>query len=57
MVWFTRKSKWQKATDPLRGRVPGRAAVKSGAVAAGAALGVTMASSIVSAARKKLSQS
>ena len=57
MAWFTRKSRWQRATEPLRKRVPGRAAVQSGAVAAGAALGITLASSVVSAARKKLSQS
>ena len=57
MALFTKKSKLQQATDSLRGRVPGKAAVKSGAVAAGAAVAVTMASSAVSAARKKMSQS
>ncbi len=59
MAWFTRQSRWEKATEPLRGHVPvpGKAAVKSGAVMAGTALAVTMASSVVSAARRKWSQS
>ncbi len=53
MAWFQRKSRWQKVTKPLADRVPGAAAVRSSAVAAGAAVAVTAASSAISALRKK----
>ena len=57
MAWFRKKSTWQRVTEPLASRIPGRAAAKSGAVAAGVTLGVTAASSVVSALRKKPPQS
>jgi len=57
MAWFRKKSAWQRATEPLVGRIPGKAAVKSGAVAAAVTVGVTAASSVVSALRKKPPQS
>ncbi len=57
MAWFRKKSTWQRVTEPLAGRIPGKAAVKSGAVAAGVTVGVTAASSVVSALRKKPPQS
>ena len=53
MAWFQRKSRWQRLTKPVADRVPGTAAVRSGAVAAGAAVAVTVASSAISALRKK----
>jgi hypothetical protein len=57
MSWFRKKSTWQRVAEPLADRIPGKAAVKSGAVAAGVTLGVTAASSFVSALRKKPPQS
>jgi hypothetical protein len=57
MALFRRKSMVQRVTEPLVGRIPGKAAVKSGAVAAGITLGVTAASSVVSALRKRPPQS
>lgn len=56
MGLFRKKSRWQRAAEPLIERVPGKAAIKSGAVAAGAAVAVTAVSSVVSAARKKMSR-
>ena len=57
MALFRRKSTLQRVAEPLVGRIPAKAAVKSGAVAAGVTLGVTAASSVVSALRKRPPQS
>lgn len=53
MMPFRRKSTWDKVKDPIASRAPGKGTVKSGLVAAGAALGITALSSAVSSFREK----
>ena len=50
---FRRKSTWDKVKDPIAARAPGRGTVKSGLLAAGAAVGITAVSSAVSSLRQK----
>ena len=52
---FRKKSTWQKVTDSVAGRTPTKAA-QSGLLAAGAAVGLTAVSSVVSSIRKKAQQ-
>ena len=53
MTLFRKKSTWDKMKDPVVARAP---AVRSGLTAAGAAVGLTALSSIVSSIRKRLDQ-
>lgn len=50
---FRKQSAWDKVRRPLAARAPGQATVRSGLVAAGAAVGVTAVSSAVSSYRKR----
>jgi hypothetical protein len=53
MTLFRKKSTWDKMKGPVAAGVP---AVRSGLIAAGAAVGLTALSSVVSSIRKKLDQ-
>ena len=53
MKLFRKKSTWDKMKDPVAARAP---AVKPGLIAAGAAIGLTALSSVVSSIRKRLDQ-
>lgn len=55
MSFFRKKSTWQKLTDSVGGRSPAKA-TQSGLLAAGAAVGLTAVSSVVSSIRKKTQQ-
>jgi hypothetical protein len=50
MKLFRKKSAWDKMKDPVAARAP---AVRSGLFAAGAAVGLTALSAVVSSIRKK----
>lgn len=51
MKLIHRKSRWQRLLEPVAGATPGRGAVRSGLLTAGAMAGVTVASAVVSAVR------
>jgi len=56
MRLFRRKSTWDRVREPLAARVPAKATVRGGLLAAGAAVGVTALSSAVSSLRRKKDQ-
>jgi len=56
MGLFRSKSTWDKLKDPVVARAPAKKTVWSGLMAAGAAVGVTAASSAVSSIRKRKGQ-
>jgi hypothetical protein len=56
MRLFRKKSTWEKLTDPVVQRAQEKGTVRSSLLAAGAAGGVTAASSVVSSIRKKWQQ-
>ncbi len=56
MALFRRKSTWDKVKEPLAGRAPDKATVRSGLLAAGVVAGVTALSSAVSSLRRKKNQ-
>jgi len=51
MKLIHRKNRWQRLLEPVAGAAPGRGAVRSGLVTAGAMAGLTVASAVVSAVR------
>jgi hypothetical protein len=55
MSMFRKKSTWQKVTDSVAGRASAKS-TQSGLLAAGAAVGLTAVSSVVSSIRKKTQQ-
>jgi len=56
MKLFRRKSTWAKMTGPVLRRASAAVSTRSGLLAAGAALGLTAASSAVSSVRRKSQQ-
>ncbi len=53
MMRFRKKSAWDRLKDPVVSRAPDGSTLRSGALAAGAAMALTAASSVVSSIRKK----
>ncbi len=53
MMLFRKKSAWDRLKDPVVSRAPDASTLRSGALAAGAAVALTAASSVVSSIRKK----
>jgi hypothetical protein len=53
MKLFRKKSAWDKMKEPVAARASG---MRSGLIAAGAAVGLTALSSVVSSIRKRLDQ-
>ncbi len=53
MMLFRKKSAWDRLKDPVVSRAPDASSLWSGALAAGAAVALTAASSVVSSIRKK----
>lgn len=51
MKLIHRKNRWQRLLEPVAGATPSGGALRSGLVAAGAMVGLSVASAVVSAVR------
>lgn len=51
--FWRRKSRWERAIEPLTGHVDGRALTRSGLTAAAGVIGLTAASAVLSSLRRR----